>query len=64
MDFGQVKSIIGEPEVHGSELESRVHFFYDNMAFRLDYYSTDYSLDVNEVPDSSKIMYIMVSQKK
>jgi hypothetical protein len=62
MSFGDVIQIIDDFEVHGSEIESRVHIFYNDLIFRLDHASTKVDLDIEEVPKDSRIIEIQIQE--
>jgi len=58
--FGELKDILKEPKVHGSEIEARVHVFNENHMYRLDYYSMEYNLDYSEIPDTVVVKEIII----
>lgn len=60
MTFSELKDILKEPKVHGSELESRVYVFHKKHRYQLDYYSMEYDLNYTEIPDSVVVKEIMI----
>ena len=58
--FGELKDILKEPKVHGSEIEARVHVYNENHMYRLDYYSMEYNLDYSEIPDTVVVKEIII----
>lgn len=58
--FEDIVGKIGDFEVHGSEVESRTHVFYGNLALQLDYPSVDYDLDSDAIPPDAKIVQIWI----
>ncbi len=58
--FGELKDILKEPKVHGSEIEARVHVFNENHMYRLDYYSMEYNLDYSVIPDTVVVKEIII----
>lgn len=58
--FGELKDILKEPKVHGSEIEARVHVFNENHMYRLDYYSMEYNLDYSEIPNTAVVKEIII----
>ncbi len=60
--FDYLKKILKKPEVHGSEIESRVHVFNQNHMYRLDYYSMEYNLDYLEIPDTVVVKEIIITK--
>lgn len=60
--FGELKNILEQLQVHGSEIESRVHVVEKNRMYRLNYYSMEYDLDISEIPDSVSITEIIITK--
>lgn len=60
--FGELKNILEQLQVHGSEIESRVHVVEKNRMYRLNYYSLEYDLDISEIPDSVSIIEIIITK--
>lgn len=60
--FGEVKKQVNNYEVHGSEMESKTNVFIENIRLELDYHSTNYNLDKNEIPDNAKVKLIWISK--
>lgn len=60
MTYAEIESKIKPFEVHGSEIESRTAIFYKQWALGLDYPSTDYDLDRNEIPKEAKVTNITI----
>lgn len=58
--FGELKTKFSGYKVHGSEIESRVHFYQGNHAYRLDYASNQYDLDENEIPNDAKVIEMTI----
>jgi hypothetical protein len=58
--FGEITEKIADFQVHGSEIESRTHLFYENLALRLDYPSTSYELDPGTIPPETKVTEIWI----
>ncbi len=58
--FAELKNILQEPKVHGSEMEARVHVFNENHMYRLNYHSMEYNLDFSEIPDSVVVKEIII----
>lgn len=58
--FGELKAKFDDYKVHGSEVESRVHFYQGNHAYRLNHVSNEYDLDENEIPDDSKVIEMII----
>ncbi len=61
MTFKELQDVISNFEVHGSETESRTHVFYKDLMFRLDFYSSEYDLDLAKIPADAKITKIMIT---
>jgi len=59
--FIEAKRLLQDFEVHGSELESRVYMYKGNHRYRLDYYSSNYNLAQDTIPDSTEVMEIIIS---
>lgn len=60
--FGELKNILEQLQVHGSEIESRIHVVEKNRMYRLNYYSMEYDLDISEIPDSVSITEIIITK--
>ena len=60
--FSEIKQFLKNPMVHGSEIESRVHVFYEKHLYRLDYYDANYEIDVSQIPDSVVVKEIILTQ--
>jgi len=58
--FEELKAKFNDYKVHGSEIESRVHFYQGNHAYRLDYPSNQYDLDKSEIPADAKVIEITI----
>ena len=61
--FAEVKEKLPNFEVHGSEIESRTHVFYGDLALRLDYPSNNYELDPSTIPPSAEVTEIWIRRK-
>mgnify|MGYP001792680135 FL=1 len=59
-NFGELKAFLGQPEVHGSEMESRVQVFHKKHRYLLDYHSMEYELDFLKIPDSVVVKEIII----
>lgn len=60
--FGELKKILENPEVHGSEIESRVYAIEKNRKYRLNYFSMEYDLDISKIPDTISITEIIITK--
>lgn len=60
--FGELKAKFNDYEVHGSEIESRVHFYQGNHAYRLDHSSNQYDLEESEISDDSEVIEMIVKR--
>ncbi|MEL6918565.1 MAG: hypothetical protein AAFO99_12635 [Bacteroidota bacterium] len=58
--FAELKDILKQPNVHGSEVESRVYVFNENHRYRLNYYSMEYNLDYTKIPDTVVVEEIII----
>ncbi|MAQ75453.1 MAG: hypothetical protein CL613_03870 [Aquimarina sp.] len=60
--FGELKEILKTPEVHGSEMESRVHVFNKKHMYRLEYYDIEYDIDATKIPDTAVVKEIIITK--
>ncbi len=60
--FGELKDILKEPKVHGSEIEARVHVFNEKHMYRLNYNSMEYNLDYLKIPDTVMVQEIIITK--
>ena len=60
--FGELKEILKTPEVHGSEMESRVHVFNKKHMYRLEYYDIEYDIDAAKIPDTVVVKEIIITK--
>ncbi|MEM8765482.1 MAG: hypothetical protein AAGD88_16795 [Bacteroidota bacterium] len=60
--FAEIKQLLKTPKVHGSEIESRVHVLHRQHSYRLDYYDANYEIDISQIPDSVRVMEIVVAK--
>ena len=58
--YEEVKSKLNDFEVHGSEIESRTHVYYKNLSMKLDFASTEYNLDKENISGATKIVEITI----
>ncbi len=62
MTFGELEEILGELEVHGSEIEGTTSVAKDNLRYRLDIHFWSYLVDKNKVDKNTKITEITISR--
>lgn len=58
--FKELTTLLKDPEVHGSEIESRVHVLNKTYMYRLNYNSIDYHIDQSRIPDTVRVKEIIV----
>ncbi|MBX2846482.1 MAG: hypothetical protein KTR13_09750 [Saprospiraceae bacterium] len=59
--FAELKTFLPQFEVHGSEVEARVHVFFEAHRYRLNYNHSDYNLDSNDIPDDVEVMEVIIT---
>ena len=60
--YKEIKIIQNIFEVHGSEIENKTHVKYGNLSFGLDYPSNVYLLDKEEIPETAKVIDIVINR--
>lgn len=59
--FRQLQHVYPGIQAHGSEIEARVYAVQEPFKFRLDYMNTQYDLDEDEIPATTKITEIILT---
>ena len=60
--YKEIKSALNSFEAHGSEIESKTYVKHNNLSMRLDFPSSQYNLDKDKIPETSKIIEIQINR--
>ena len=61
--FKTLKEIFPKIEVHGSEIEGRTHASANGIMYRLNVENVDYNINIKKVPNTAKVIEILLQHK-